>query len=318
MEPVSPEERIARLRASRGQPARSVARTPPPPVAPPHDVGVFAPPRPGTQQAGHSLPAPVVLAREASSTNVQAADVTPPAAPAATDSEALAVARSSSTEGRGRPRPRRRPHPARKARWAIGIAATAGFAAMIPAMGSLSATADAPDDDLDAPPDPIPDDTLPASTVEAVVELASTTTVVADPSSTQAPTDSLAPVDLAGGLVDPTAATTPVAAPAPTAVGGNSSPRTGSAAPTAGPSPAPAAAPAPAPAAAPAPAPAPRGSRACSCSGCGPGCNSGACGGPRAGSRADADAGSRADGGSRATPAPAPAPPPPPTTSASG
>ena len=32
---------------------------------------------------------------------------------------------------------RRKPHPARKARWAIGIAAVGGFVAMLPAMGPV-------------------------------------------------------------------------------------------------------------------------------------------------------------------------------------
>ena len=129
MSELTPEERIARLRAQRGQPSapagvptssaapRSVLPPPTAPAATP--AAPFPPPfGPAGFPSTRTLPAAVVAASATGSALEEA------------PRRAGGILR-------------RKPHPARKARWAIGIAAVGGFVAMHPAIGPLSVNADA-------------------------------------------------------------------------------------------------------------------------------------------------------------------------------
>ena len=184
----------------------------------------------------------------------------------------------------------RRSYPAGRARIGVTVAAAAGFLALVPVMGPLTA-ASAEDDS--PPPDDEPATgkiaTIPDGTVESTIDLTTTTTTPTSPETVVDPaaTTTTAPAPPAGA---PTVAAAPVApsAPAPTPRGGGA------------PAPAPApAAPAPAVPAPAAPSPAPVSDRA-------------------------ADRRTRSDGpGSAAAPASdgppddgraSPPPPPPPTT----
>lgn len=171
MAELTPEERIARLRASRGQSPRSIAE----------EAETTATP------AGRSLAAPDVTTRVDTPPVVTGTD-------AAADPASVSPPRSW-LQGLMSFEPR--PHPARVARRGIGLVATAGFVALLPMMGSLSAGEDednVPDDGV--APDPaalnspsaslIPETTVTATTIEVLGQASatsSTTTTIVEAST---------------------------------------------------------------------------------------------------------------------------------------
>ncbi len=149
MSELTPEERIARLRAQRGQPSAPERH----PISSAAARSVLPPP---TSTAA-PFPPPCGPAGSPSTPAMPVATVVGPAL--------------DETPRRTRAILRRTPHPARRARWAIGIAAVGGFVAMLPAMGPLSATADEPPPDPNDAPDPASTVSTPVGTVDATVTL---------------------------------------------------------------------------------------------------------------------------------------------------
>ncbi len=297
MSELTPEERVARLQARRARSAEPGARSPAAsPVPPASTVARVAgvdvnplpllppPPPPGPTLAGVAFPAPApVVARTAFPTPDAAAIIasgTPIAPDAPITSEpaiepqpAIAPLRPTSRTAAliRQIRPRSRPHPARTGRRAITVAAAAGFAAMLPAMGSLTASGAASE------PEPQPDavdpageqgSLVPSSTVAAAVDLTTTSTgatVVTSTTITDGTSTTLLDGDVEsttttpdGAVGDPASA----AAPQPTAAqagqaGAPPAPTQPPAAAAPAPTQPPAAAPPPAATQPPAAAPAP-------------------------------------------------------------
>ena len=131
MAELTPEERIARLRAQRGQA----------PVAP------TAPTQSISQDSGTPLPPPA--SGSAVSGIAGSVDQPVPGVIEATpDPTSVSfMARLNDRLMNHTPRP----HPARRARRATGVVAGVGFLAMLPLMGSLTASAQ-PDDEPDGEP----------------------------------------------------------------------------------------------------------------------------------------------------------------------
>ncbi len=245
MSELTPAERIARLRAQRGQAPITPARQTAEPVSPRVNTPL-PPPPPGSVAVGAATriqPIPGIV------------EVTPEPA------SVSIMARLNDRLVNHAPRP----HPARRARRTTGIAAGVGFIAMLPLMGPLTASAqadDQPDGDTDVSeaalagtemPGPVATNVVPVDVIDTTLDPSAP--VATDGPLVDVPPEMLPGSGLPGGEAQPAPVTATQAGKSGPAAAAAASPA--DAAPTAAPtSPASAPAPAPAPAATPAAAPA--------------------------------------------------------------